>query len=752
MSSISIFQGSCSINDNPDVSKNDPGSLTISKFISCGSTGTFGTSVSVGTNLTVGNVMSGANLTLTSSTLTNTIAGPLSLQSPTTSNSTGTFTTLTTTATAAANTFANPSTFNAAISGTTGNFSGGLTASNFTGTSSTLTSTLQGPLNVVGTTNHVAAVTFGSQLNYPNTYYSITAQSSLPVSQGGTGIPGNVWRYRTNDAVNTGARMSLGNAGMGNNYYDSQYSVYGLGVIEGTTGNTERLTLGYNGLSGPFLNQIATGTGISRPLNIYNGAIFTTGGALTLAATLGITGQTTFGAQCNYPNNYYTYTQNLPGTGNTFRFRSTDATNTTLINSLANTGVSSTTAYTSLMAFYSLGNTELNTTNTELMYIGNSGTGAFITPASAGTGVTTKPINVYGSTFVNNGLVTLPQGLTVTSGTTTLGGTLNLTNTTDLTALTLAGGATFAKSVLVGGEITIGTNATSVIAASNPLSSSLGVLFTSSTVTWNDTMTAASKSASGNFYGNFLGASTLTATNTAVTTPLAATLYIAGAPIASTNQTITAAYSAYLASGNVFIGAATNASTSTSGALVVAGGAGFGGNVVLNGTLACTNIQDFGTLSVQGAATLSSTLNLAYLPTQPATPASGDTFFVNSTGLLQSVGPDGVLTTFQPLTTSGDLLVHNGVTQTRLAKGADSNTLIADSTAAVGVSWQPNTRMLIYNGNTATVPAPKWAVKFYTGTSAAATGQILVYPTTNATSSGAKVFSTIVHVSVYVQG
>lgn len=803
--SVSILQGTISIIDNADTSKAEVGNLNISKYLVAGTTGSFGTSVSVGTTLTVGALLSAANVTLSSSSATNTIAGPLALQAPTTSSSTGTFTTLTTTSSSAANTFSNPSTFSALISGNAANFTNTVTASNFNASSTTLVSTFQGPLTVqgvasfnnttdsatsttlssintlgglsvvksanIGTTLGVLGMsTFGARINYPNTFYSITAQSSLAVAQGGLGVLGNVWRFRTNDTTNTAVRMSIGNAGLGASFYDSNFSVYGLGVIEGTTGNTERLSLGYNGSSGPYINQIYTGTGIARPLNIYNGALFTAGGALSLASsltvastslltgavtastTLSVLGQTTFGAQCNYPNSYYTYTANLSGTGNTFRFRSTDATNTGVINSVANTGVSATTSYLSLMAFYSLGNTELNTTNTELMSIGCTGTGAFITPSSAGTGVTTKPINIYGATLINNGLVTLPAGLTVTSGTTTLGGILNLTSTTDLTSFTLAGGASITKSLSMGGGLKLGTNSASITAASNPLASTMGVLLTASTVTWNDTSTAASTTAAGNFYGTYLGISTLTATNTSITTPIASTLYVASAPVASTNQTITSAYSAYFASGNVYMGSSTQSTTSSTGALVVAGGGGFGGNVVVGGVMACSSIQNYGTLSVQGATTLGSTLNLPYLSTQPTTPTAGETFFMNTAGLLSSVGTDGMLTTYQPLTTVGDLLVYNGTTQTRLAKGTDATVLIADSTATVGVSWQSNSRMLVYNGNTATVAATKWAVKFFTGTSASNTGQILIYPTSTALSTGAKIFSTIVHVSVYVQG
>jgi hypothetical protein len=82
--------------------------------------------------------------------------------------------------------------------------------------------------------------------------------------------------------------------------------------------------------------------------------------------------------------------------------------------------------------------------------------------------------------------------------------------------------------------------------------------------TFKDTNTAAS--ASTVFNGMYLPAVSLSAANTGVTTTTAATLTIAGAPTAGTNQTLTSALALNVASGNAAIAGA----LSVGGALTAA--------------------------------------------------------------------------------------------------------------------------------------------------------------------------------------
>ena len=106
--------------------------------------------------------------------------------------------------------------------------------------------------------------------------------------------------------------------------------------------------------------------------------------------------------------------------------------------------------------------------------------------------------------------------------------------------------------------------------------------------TFNNSSTAASNTAVSATFTAF-GQPTLTATNTSVTTTRASTVYIDGAPIAGTNQTITNRNSLWVGSGNVLIGETGNSSSSTTGALVITGGVGIGGNAYIGGNVSYTN-------------------------------------------------------------------------------------------------------------------------------------------------------------------
>lgn len=63
------------------------------------------------------------------------------------------------------------------------------------------------------------------------------------------------------------------------------------------------------------------------------------------------------------------------------------------------------------------------------------------------------------------------------------------------------------------------------------------------------------------------------------------------------------------------------------------------------------------------------------------------TFYVNN-GVLKSKNSLGSITTYQPLTTKGDLLSHNGVTQIRIPTGTTGQVLKVDPTTSSGLKWE----------------------------------------------------------------
>lgn len=78
--------------------------------------------------------------------------------------------------------------------------------------------------------------------------------------------------------------------------------------------------------------------------------------------------------------------------------------------------------------------------------------------------------------------------------------------------------------------------------------------------------------------------------------------------------------------------------------------------------------------------------------TTPANPAANNyrLYFDTSTNLLTSTNSVGALTTYQPITSKGDLATFGTTTQQRLPVGNNNDRLIADSTQTLGLRWVPS--------------------------------------------------------------
>lgn len=74
----------------------------------------------------------------------------------------------------------------------------------------------------------------------------------------------------------------------------------------------------------------------------------------------------------------------------------------------------------------------------------------------------------------------------------------------------------------------------------------------------------------------------------------------------------------------------------------------------------------------------------------PSNPASGYIrFFIDDTdNQFKSLNSLGVLTTYNPLTTKGDLIVHNGTTEAKFPIGFTNQVLHVDPTTETGVAWK----------------------------------------------------------------
>lgn len=191
-------------------------------------------------------------------------------------------------------------------------------------------------------------------------------------------------------------------------------------------------------------------------------------------------------------------------------------------------------------------------------------------------GTTLKCFEVNDSTQANNALTIYADnkiGINQPSSTASLSYTLDVNGTINTSAGIYVSGV----GIYVSGINTINANRyaafTSVKADSSTITidSNVAAILKSSISDHILNNTSAAGTDSIHRYSSYIGQMILTATN-AITTTNASSVYIAGSPIAGTNQTLTNVYSLYINGGNTYFGSTTEASSTTAGAMMIAGG------------------------------------------------------------------------------------------------------------------------------------------------------------------------------------
>lgn len=84
----------------------------------------------------------------------------------------------------------------------------------------------------------------------------------------------------------------------------------------------------------------------------------------------------------------------------------------------------------------------------------------------------------------------------------------------------------------------------------------------------------------------------------------------------------------------------------------------------------------------------------------PSNPVASENIFYTEDSLLKSKDSFGVVTTYQPSNTKGDLVSHNGTTQDRLPLGDLNQVLIADPSESLGVRWKNISSGTVSDDNT----------------------------------------------------
>jgi hypothetical protein len=240
----------------------------------------------------------------------------------------------------------------------------------------------------------------------------------------------------------------------------------------------------------------------------------------------------------------------------------------------------------------------------------------------------------------------------------------NSTNSTNSSTggLTVAGGIGVSGNIIIGNSnLTTGPNSTNgnIFSVGNTVSNN-----------WTDNVTGSSGNVS-NWIQSYFASYTLNSVNTNVITTSASTVFIAGSPIAGTNETITNSYSLYINSGNNYLGVGiTKAGSLSTNAFLITGST--------SGTITISGQSNSGTYNFNLPTTAGTTGQV--LVSQGGT---GAMTWANS-GTVTSVGltvPSFLSITGSPITTNGTfavgysgiaLPVVNGGTGTTTSSGTGS--------------------------------------------------------------------------------
>jgi hypothetical protein len=189
------------------------------------------------------------------------------------------------------------------------------------------------------------------------------------------------------------------------------------------------------------------------------------------------------------------------------------------------------------------------------------------------------------------------------------------------------------------------------------------VTFTNTSVTNGGVITSIN--------GHHINQITLAAQNTNVTTTNASSVYIANAPAAGANMTITNNYALWINAGRTLLNDNTSSSNSTSGALIVMGGVGIGGTVNIGGGLSVSG-------SISGQLSAGAQTGISQVGTLTSLTSSGIVSITNATA--SSTTGNGALVVTGGVGIGGNTNIGgNGIITGNLTIGNTTNTIILNS-------------------------------------------------------------------------
>ena len=278
----------------------------------------------------------------------------------------------------------------------------------------------------------------------------------------------------------------------------------------------------------------------------------------------------------------------------------------------------------------------------------------------AGTGITYATSTLTLPKIISNDSTATTSSIT---GAVLLSGGLGISNTTDAVSatnggtITTAGGVAIAKKLFVGTDLSVGGNVVSGV-------------WTASTITvpyggTGDTSFTATGVLLGNGTSAIYAGTGITYATSTLTLP----------KIISNDSTATTSLStgSILVSGGIGISNTTDAVSATNGGTITTAG-----GVAIAKKLFVGSSADFGSF-----------IDISSI-SPPSNPSSGYSrlYVDNSDGFLKRKNSSGVVKTYNPNTSKGDIMTHDGTNDIRLPVGTLNQVLFSDSTLSSGVGWR----------------------------------------------------------------
>jgi hypothetical protein len=117
------------------------------------------------------------------------------------------------------------------------------------------------------------------------------------------------------------------------------------------------------------------------------------------------------------------------------------------------------------------------------------------------------------------------------------------------------------------------------------------------------------------------------------------------------------------------------------------------GSLEVSGTVFADNVRsntDLAGVQIEEILFKESSVNIKNEIIVPSLPVVDSHTFYIKDQLFQSIDSAGKTTIYQPSTTKGDIVSHDGTVQQRIVVGQNGNVLTADSSSSTGLSWKPS--------------------------------------------------------------